>query len=305
MKRSSFFAFAPVVLLACGPGEPPPVEVKDVRVSVPAADPAFLDFVTPEAEVPPGEERMICTDVVYEGEDTAFGEFQGLQGKYGHHLVLLATKAPRPNGTTYDCTDIRTMGAFEPFAFPIGDNLPAGHGSFLPKGKAMVIQMHYVNTGAAPLLVRDVIRLRRMRLDEVSTWASIYVNNHAGFVVPPQSTGSAVTFDCVVPADMKLLVLGGHMHEYGAKYKIELGPDVNSLQPLYEVDAWRAEFRDSPPTNLYLQNPMSLSQGTVIRTTCTWDNPTDKELRFPEEMCATFGFVAGWKDPVVCSLGTW
>jgi hypothetical protein len=277
---------------------------RDVRVAIPAPDPAYVDIVSPEFVIEPGQDKMLCTDMIYDGDDTAFGDMEVYQGKFGHHFVLLSTAAPRPSGTTYDCTDIRTMKDFDPFAFPAGEELPAGYGSFLQKGKALVMQLHYLNTSTTPIRVRDVIRLKKMPIADVSTWTSIYVAAHTDIAVPPHAKGHTETFDCTVPKDVDILVLGGHMHEHGKALTIEAGPNVNSLTKLYGIDAWKPEYRDDPPMNLYMKNPMRLTKGTVVRTSCTWDNDTDRLLDFPSEMCVTFGFAAGTKDPVVCWSGS-
>lgn len=302
MKISRLALVASFGLAACEPAAKQENPPRDVRVQVPEVDAAWLDFATPEAVIPAGEERMFCSDLTYDGDDTGFSDVVALQGKYGHHVVLLSTKKPNTPGTIYDCTDIRTMANFEPFAIPVGNGLPDGYGIYLPKGKPIVVQMHYVNTSSQPILVRDVIRLKRRPLSEVTTYASVYANNVADFTVPPNSTGTR-TFECSTPVDMKLLLLGGHMHESGTSFKLEIGPNANSLETLYNVDVWKADYRDEPPVNLYLTNPKPIAKGTLFRTTCTWTNMTDKAISFPEEMCTSFGLVAGPRDAVVCRIG--
>jgi hypothetical protein len=74
------------------------------------------------------------------------------------------------------------------------------------------------------------------------------------------------------------------------------------MTQLYTAGDWMPDYRDSPPIDLYVQNPKPLHTGQVLRTTCAWNNTTDHELKFPEEMCATFGLVAGTKQPVVCTV---
>lgn len=291
---------AALALLACGqPGAM--TNVRDVRVPVPEVDAAKIDIVAPEATIEPGSEKMYCSTLQYDGEDIAFTKVETLQGKFGHHAVLLAQKANdnTPAGTTYDCTK---MTSFEPYAIPL-DAVPAGYGTSLPAGKRLIIQFHYVNSSEQPLLVRDVIRLTKMKVADVQHWTSVYATNEVGFEIPPRAQGVKKTFDCALPQDVELIAFGGHMHEFGSAFKAELGPANGTMTELYSVGMWKADYRDSPPINLYQNAPMHLTAGTVLRTTCEWNNTSDKTLKFPDEMCATFGFVAGVKDPIVCTQG--
>lgn len=292
---------AAVAVLSFACGRPPTTEVRDVRVAMPIADPALIDFVTPDATIMPGEDKMLCATVKYEGESIAFTSVESLQGKFGHHVVLLAQKAddPRGVGEVYDCSK---MTNFEPFAIPL-DALPGGYGTSLPADKRLIIQFHYLNAGEIPLLVRDVVRLKKMPVADVQKWTSVYATNEVGFEIPPRAGDYKRTFDCALPQDVELIAFGGHMHEYGAKFKAELVDSLGAATTLYEVTAWKADYRDSPPINLYQSAPKPLKKDTILRTTCEWNNTTDHKLTFPEEMCATFGFVAGVKDPVVCTVG--
>lgn len=281
-----------LVLVACGA---PAVMPRDVRVEVPKVDPGFIDFVTAEQVIGPGEDKMFCSELLYDGTDSAFTEVESIQGKFGHHVILVSTTQPRGVGTNYDCTEMRD---FLPLAIP-ANGWPAGHGSSLPKGTPIVIQMHYVNTSAQPILVRDVVRLKKVDVSQVTTWVSPYAFNHEAFNVPPRGSGS-VTFDCTVTAPYKLLLIGGHMHESGSKFKVEWGPNANTMSTLYEVPMWKAEYRDEPPVDLYVTNQKDVPVGTVFRTTCSWVNEGDKALSYPHEMCATFGLFAGTKAPFIC-----
>lgn len=283
-----------LVLVACGP------KPRDLRVEVPAAEQGLYDIVTPEQIIPAGKEIMFCTDVVYTGDDAAFWSVDARQGKFGHHVILLGATKPRPEGTTYDCSSAASMKDLEPFAIM---DLPEGSGTPLAKGKAMVIQMHYVNTSQEDLLVRDVIRLGIKPRSEITRWVAPMALGTGSISVPPRATGVTSTFDCTVNTPADLILLVGHMHERGASFKTELGPDVNHLTTRYQVDAWKADYRDAPPAELFMSNPLKLTPGMVVRTTCTWDNDSDRELRFPEEMCASFGLIAGVQEPWVCKIG--
>ena len=297
MKRTSLVLTA--VLAACGPAVVQKVEPLDLRNALPAPDPKFFDVASGEMEIPPQSEMMFCTDLTYDGEDVAFDLLETSQGKFGHHAVLLAAKKPKESGTVVDCTDVTTMADYD--AYTIGDTeLPKGHGTFLPKGKKMVLQSHYLNTGKVPILVRDVVRVRKVAVADVTIWDSIFVNNSLEMVIPPHSMGVKQEFDCPVAVDTTVLMLGGHMHEWGAQFESTYISATGDVTPVYKVETWKPEYRDVPPVDLYLTAPRLFKAGGKMHTVCTWNNTSDATLKFPSEMCTLFGFVQGSKEPIIC-----
>lgn len=272
----------------------------DERVEIPPDEPGVLNILGAEYVVEPGEDSMVCQYVTYTGDDIAFRDALSLQGTGGHHVILLGANEDHPDGTVEDCTDAADMAKYDALMIP--QELPDGMGSILTAGRKMVIQSHYVNVTDSPILVRDIVQLRTVPPEEVETWAAPFVTNTVDFSIPPGQT-QKVSFDCEVPEDVRLLMIGGHMHEWGRTFNIEVGPSVDQMESAYLVDPWSAEFRDTPPVTLFLSNPMEMTAGTVVRTTCEFENTEATPLEFPHEMCATFGIVAGVKDPIVCRLG--
>lgn len=296
MKR---FVLGVVLALAgCGAEVPKPVAL-DLRSALPVVDAKHFDVLSAEQEIAPGKELMFCTDFVYDGEDTAFDLMETTQAKFGHHAVLFIPLKPNPPGTVTDCTDAASMKNYSMFALPRAE-LPTGHGSVLLKGKQLVIQSHYINTGKVPILVRDVVRIRKVPTAEVTSWDSVFINSTEKISIPPHAQGATTTFDCPIANDLHALILVGHMHEWGTKFEAKYVTAAGVEEPLYKVDQWKAEYRDSPPTELYWSNPKLLKAGGLFRITCTWNNTTDSMLTFPQEMCLLLGYTAGTKDAVVC-----
>lgn len=143
---------------------------------------------------------------------------------------------------------------------------------------------------------------------DVQTFAAPIATNTIDITLPAGES-TEVSFDCELAEHQQLdvlgelLMLGGHMHEWGTKFEAKVGPSVDELESLYLVDPWHSEFRDVPPVTLFLENPKPLAAGTIIRTTCTWENTEAEAIEFPHEMCSTFGILAGIKDPVECRKG--
>ncbi len=90
-------------LAACGPYEEP---IRDLRVEIAEPDPSFVDFVGGEAVIEPGKEAMLCFHMRWDGGEFAYQGIDVLQGKFGHHAVLLGSLQPLEPGTVEDCTEV-------------------------------------------------------------------------------------------------------------------------------------------------------------------------------------------------------
>lgn len=294
LLRVSLLASA--VVLACQPddeestgdtaGATPEL---DVRVEIPAPDPRYHDVVTAEAVVPPGEERVFCFHLGTLGADTYVRDLESFQGKYGHHAIVLGSKEPLPVGTVEDCTAVEDMLKYQSLVIPL--ELPEGTGAKIPGDVHLVAQSHYVNAGDQPLRIRDVMRLELIDVADIKTEAATFALNSVDFRVPVGE--SSVEFECTVPYDMELLIVGGHMHEQGSRFEVYLGATDDPASRLYLADPWRPEFRDTPPITKMFDAPLALKAGDVIRSRCSWNNETGAELKFPTEMCSTFGYARG------------
>jgi hypothetical protein len=99
-----------VLLAACGtefvPPESPDAElpIGDLRVELPDPDPAFVDYLTPDAVVAPGETRLLCYHVELAVPEIAVDYLAVLQGPQGHHVSVMTTSDPKPPGTLEDCS---------------------------------------------------------------------------------------------------------------------------------------------------------------------------------------------------------
>src|SRR5688572_16291018 len=280
-------------------GDDVPPGVLDVRVPIPEPDPEYVDLITPEETIAPGDERMYCYYLDNHEGDLALRGMATMQGQYGHHVTLLSTDERMPDGTRVDCSGNEYMAKMRAYVYPI-DPLPDGVGVMIPADSQYVLQMHYVNAGDQPILVRDVARLHRVDAAAVTTWAAALTTNDLTVNLPPGESTSS--WDCVIENDVDLLLLGGHMHENGTVFSVEIGPDAESLENLYLVDPWKSQYRDAPPISLFFTEPRHLTPGTVVRTNCTWMNPGTTAITFPEEMCSAFAYIGRQQEPLRCQL---
>lgn len=271
---------------------------RDVRVQIPEDDGIHYYFVGGEDVIQPGEEKTTCFHMEVP-EDMALTDIEMMQGEFGHHAVIVSSNEPLPPGTVEDCTDETTYAKYKALLIPVADP-PEGTAFWLEKGTPVVLQSHYVNASDEPILVRDLVGTRKVAKESVTTWMAPFTATALGFEIPVSEELVELSFDCTFDRDVDLLYVGGHMHEWGSSYDIQLGPSVDALETIYTVDGWIPDFRDLPPIEIYRDDPLKITAGTVLRTTCRWENKTGEALRFPQEMCVSFGVLAGSQEAYDC-----
>lgn len=276
-----------MLLAACGePVEPAPDarEVTDVRVPIPTPDPAYLDLISPELEIAPGQSAIYC---LY--KDNPLGRFgtdhvNATQGDGGHHVAFRHATTKRPDGTFEDCTE--DQEALQLGDLFVGNNLPAGWASEVPADTQFVLEMHYLNATDLPMLARDVIRIHRLPDAQITKWVHPMHLKTYDIAVPPGA--SSLAFECTVPHAVALYEHWGHQHELGMTFTVEMMPPAQTASTLYNV-VWGVDGTVHGNNT----TPIALAAGTRLRITCEWRNPTGRMIVFPEEMCAFGGIVEG------------
>jgi hypothetical protein len=294
-----------VLSTACGidvetqPGEVGP-RTTDLRVPVPAPEPGYIDLVTPEAVIAPGEDKMLCYHVTNTYGDVAVRGLVATQAtNAGHHIALFTSLDPRPSGTLEDCTSPAANANLRWSVLTLGD-LPEGSAIHMPAGAPLVVQFHYINASDEPILVRDVVRVHRTEPAAVTRWVATLISTDLDIALPPGR--SMRSWDCVVEEERELLAVLGHMHELGARFTIELDQgDGDGMRQIYDVSPWASQLRDAPPVNSYYDQPLLLRRGAVLRTTCEWNNPTTRTVEYPVEMCTLFGYLGGTQQQLQCT----
>jgi hypothetical protein len=250
-----------------------------------------IDF--PEQIIPAASEIQTCMFMEPLKETTFFKALRAFQGRYGHHLILFKTSAPEEPGTVRDCTEAGEMKFITPVLSSVNfglEKFPEGMALEVEAGAQLVVQQHYVNTSEEPIRVRDSIHVETVRGDSVQELAGFYGISELLFQLEPTSEDTTLRFECTIPADLNLLMVGPHMHEWGTQFYADVGAAENPTRVI-DIPEWEAEYRDDPPVAEFSrENPLAVSQGDVIRTTCVWQNTTDHVIGFPEEMCATYGY---------------
>ncbi len=262
-------------------------------VAAPGTEPAGFSFETGPFTIQPGDNFECFYTNTITDHPMNIQSAKGQQGPGGHHLIVYYTDQKVPVGH-HPCTDVEMIGLHQ-IAADAGNNegiiaLPAGYATLVPAGKQLVVQSHYIRTSDGPLTVNDSISLKTLEDKDVKALANSFVMVDANFKIPARAAITSTTL-CSTPKDLDLLLMIGHMHEWGAHYKVErVDAAGKSLETLYETD-WEQLYVAHPPvTNYDPTKPLHLPKGTLLRQSCSWKNTEDQEKVFPREMCVMFSY---------------
>lgn len=313
-------------LMACNTGSESTEDTAeapaDLRTDFPDPTGDAVVFVTPDLTIPAYADVQFCYVTTYTGPDVGITHMTNYQGPGGHHLVILGTTTSAreiPDGTLWDCTKTEDMNMedSEPVIFggsvtksdtmTVNElDLPDGMGVVLQSGQRLVVQAHYINATATPMLVRDEAQFEILPEDQITTWAAPMALNGDAFRIPAGTTDYTFDFGCTwdqaEPVDV--LFLGGHMHEWGKAFATSItraGSDAPT--PLWDEPVWDPVYRDAPAIQSFAPGELTIQPGDQLHTSCSWFNDQAEDLVFPHEMCVTFALVYPAKLPWICNNG--
>jgi hypothetical protein len=219
----------------------------------------------------------------------------GTQSEGGHHITVYYTHIQQ-DVQHHTCDDAE-MADWRMIGGTGGDSaggnsdlrLPDGLGIRVPAGVQIVLQVHYINTGAE-FTTNDSVSVELADPAGLDAYVNQFVVNDDGFVVPAHGELERVQ-TCRVPRDLQLVKLLGHMHEWGTRFQLEkIDDDDQPMESLLDVE-WQPLYASHPPILTYQPDQaLEIGAGTRLRMTCQWQNDEDYDLLFPREMCVTFGF---------------
>lgn len=285
----------------------------------PVPEGAF-QIVTPVVEVPAGSEMFWCYYGEYDGPDVGIHKMVVHDDpRFSHHSLL---KEPiendHPTGSLVDCSSLMEQTPPRPTLLEsvgvIDDEdddgaehgedheevddwiegyrwveLPEQIGFKFTSGQKWLADFHFVNTTTETIRTRVVFDLYTTPDSEVESYVGTFNHDAGGFDLPPGEE-TTVNFDCGWDLDSTILSMGGHMHQYGSHYQVDLLSAAGDLvnPGLYEVD-WNEDMRYEPVVYNFEPGDFTVNAGEQFRTWCSWNNWEDRSLAFPDEMCTTFG----------------
>ncbi|MFM2244708.1 MAG: hypothetical protein RL071_782 [Pseudomonadota bacterium] len=309
-----------------GDGEAEDTGPIDLTVEVPEPPPGGYSFVSPIIEVGPYQEVQYCYYGTYFGPDLGVTSMVG-QTSAGitHHTAVMGVyDTTFPDGTLRVCDDQGEglMPIYGPLFDPIGidveggepmpidpfDGLdwlspPPGVAMPLRTGQRWALDLHYINTSDRPALVNTAFEVQGVDPSEVESWAGTALFDSAPLDLPPGD--SSITFDCRFETEWDILTMMAHMHYFGRAFKSDLIRVDGRVETLFEVEEWTPAHKEYPKISAFDIGEAHVTPGDILRTTCSWSNPTDEVLPDPVEMCSMNMVTTPNERPVVCIAGVY
>jgi hypothetical protein len=257
----------------------------------------------------PGQEALLMQWIDSPSmEDLDVVDVLGAQTKNGHHVIVYATTDAEPVGTTRPWKDsdqlgVRTLGGFGAEGVS-SIKLPPGVVYRRAKGRAMVANVHYINTSSEPTVGRAYIDMKLVPSSPSAKVAAMLLNADPSAAAPPHQT-TTDEVSCKVQHDVGLFLWFNHMHTLGASELSGVTRSGGDEVVLKNDDTWQPEWEFNPPSVKWpIDAPFTLKAGDTLHSQCTWKNPGASTVSFPSEMCVGVGLFLGAAD-VNCIAGAW
>jgi hypothetical protein len=215
-----------------------------------------------------------------------------------HHVVLfepstVSESQRAPEG--FSCSGFgesgwSVVGAWASGGTPL--QFPEGVGAPIAAGAELILQMHYFNSFDGADQVSDQSGYGLLITDSVDREVTSVPFGPTGFSIPAGSDDYAVSDRARYRGgDADILAAFPHMHQAGVGFHMTVESDPE--QCLVDMNGWYFHNQLLP----VFKEPLKLSTGDRVTTTCVYDNPDARSVSFGEEtgdeMC--FGFV--WIAP--------
>jgi len=266
----------------------------------------YKRYITPAVHtLQPGQDLILCQWIDAASVDEIdIADLKGYQTVTGHHVVLYSSAEVEPVGTSRECTaadmvSVQYLGGIGGEGTGALAQLPDGYVFRHGQGRALMANVHYLNATDSVQEVQSVLDVKSAAPSPDRKPAGMAVINYLDFQIPANSTSYTVDAYCTWPADTSLLMWSNHMHGDGISVYSEAKRPDNSMEPLVTDTSWQAEEAFNPAWQ-YWNTPMLIHAGDEMHVSCTWKNPTDAMVLFPDEMCDAVGFYAESGEELIC-----
>ncbi len=192
-----------------------------------------------------------------------------------HHVLVFVVEDGRVGGR--GLLDVDESTGFLMGYVPGTDSVvfPEGQAKRVPKGAALLFQIHYTPNGKA---TQDQTKLAvRFAKSPPKHEIQVYGVVNKTFAIPPGAPAHSDTKTVTIPKDMYVTALMPHMHVRGKAFKYEVQYPDGKKEVLLDVPAydfnWQITYR-------YVV-PKLLPAGTRLTATGTFDN-SDKNPANPD-----------------------
>jgi hypothetical protein len=299
-------------------GDPAAASALDAPFTAPSLERTDLELRMPEAYTPtPYEDtddyRCFLLEWPYE-EDVWVTGYEVLPGDLAtvHHVIPFIIEPGSKDtyvalddaeeGAGYTCygspgggltalANMRWMGSWAPGSGAA--LLPEGKGIRVRPGSLIAYQVHY-NLAATPDPGADLsglalqIETESQEWADVQPWTDVAWVAGAGMEIPAQTDAVEHQFSYPLEAGdgrFSFQSASVHMHKLGQKARMWIDHADGSETCLVDYQAydfnWQRAYR--------FKEPVEVRAGDTVQLRCTWDNPTDQDVKWGDgtgdEMC--------------------
>jgi hypothetical protein len=295
-------------LVACASSPSDPQEELVAGFEVPPVPDGYTRYIAPAIhKLQPGEDKMFCQWLdVAPDSDRDMIDLKGYQTVTGHHAVLYSSSENEPVGTSRECTtddmvSVEYLGGVGGEGGANTGNLPDGVVFRHRKGRTLLVNSHYLNATDKVQDVQSVVDIKTSPPSPDRIAAGMAVINYSDLQIPANTPSYSVDLYCNWPSDTSLITFSDHMHANGKSAFSEVKHADGTIESLASDPSWSPEQSFNPTFNKFdLSAPRKIKAGDQAHVNCTWSNPTGAAIRFPTEMCDSFGFYLESTEQLVC-----
>ncbi len=280
-----------------------PVLAKFEPLPIPMASEGFQMKLEP-FEIFPNFEREIFINKPLNNKETVYiNKFQIKMHPGSHHFILYGFRDPKNQPKLNEMRDLRykdqsfnlkTFTELGNHVFYFGGsesnftfNFPEGTAVELPPNMNFDMNSHYFNKGSKSYNGEVNINLYTVAKEKVKNTLKIIDFGNNSFTLPPkQKTIATQTFKFL--KNTKVVTLFSHTHKLGEKFEILISGGARNGEIVYTSTNWEH------PNKIDFAVPLSLKAGEGLTSRITYNNFTDKSVRFgftsDDEMGIIFGY---------------
>jgi hypothetical protein len=279
---------------------PPPHEGSGTLPWVDATLAASEDY-TPTS-FPTDDYRCLILDpeLTQERDVIGYDITPGVRAQVHHVILYVTTKANAQAkdgseaGLGWTCfggpgtSSSRMLGGWVPGSG--ATRFPEGTGIRLKAGEVVVMQIHYNTSERLPQADRTVAKLQ-FSPQPVRTLATFVDLANGSFFIPPRTMDYSASALIVVPNNtVQVHGVLPHMHTLGKSIRVE---NSTTGQCFVNIPRWDFHWQQL----YFFTEPIRPGSLSRLKLTCTWDNYTDRNIRWGEsttdEMCINYFYVTG------------
>jgi hypothetical protein len=166
-------------------------------------------------------------------------------------------------------------------------NFPQGVALKIPAHQKLDINLHYVNKSSSTIQGECYLNLYKAETSEVVHEAlPLYISTEDIMLPAREKTVIIKKFSSTRP--MKIFMLTSHTHKHGESFEIQINGGNRNGEVIYSSLDWH-----HPVIKTY-ETPINLNAGEGLTMIITYNNTTDKVIRFgltsEDEMGIIFGY---------------